>query len=130
MRNFTISVAFYRKFATFSDFKKTRDFFGKKTEFGTFWEILQLQSQSTANLKQLDEWKFDSQTHEQPTLACLCELDWQTSGKKTDLFEGKILLSYSQQNGAKKTRWAVALPYFLSKWRIENWSNTQINIFT
>ena len=37
LRNFTISVAFYRKFATFSDFKKTRYFFWKKTRI---WNVL------------------------------------------------------------------------------------------
>ena len=58
LSNFTISVAFYRKFATFSDFKKTRYFFGKKPEFGTFWEVLRFQSQSTANFKTIGWIKF------------------------------------------------------------------------
>ena len=41
---------------------------------------------------QFDEKKI--QTREQPMLARLRELNRQTSGKKTDLFEGKILLSF------------------------------------
>ena len=42
--------------------------------------------------------KFDEkiiQTREQPMLARLRKLNWQTSGNKADLFERKILLSYS-----------------------------------
>ena len=35
----------------------------------------------------------DIQTLEQPMLSRLRELNWQTSGKKTHLFERKILLS-------------------------------------
>ena len=38
-------------------------------------------------------WK-NIQTGEHPMLARLRELNWQTSGKKTDLFERKILLSH------------------------------------
>ena len=38
-------------------------------------------------------WKNDIHTREEPKLACLRELNWQTSGKKTHLFERKILLS-------------------------------------
>ena len=59
LRNFTIAVAFYGKLATFSDSQKTRFSFEtpiylwKKTEFGTFWEILQFQSQSTAHFKKI-----------------------------------------------------------------------------
>ena len=37
--------------------------------------------------------KIDIQTREQPMLARLRELNWQTSGKKAHLFEKKILLS-------------------------------------
>ena len=57
LRNFTISVAFYGKFATFSDFEKIQYFFSKnpsiflkKSQFWTFWEILLFQSHFTANL--------------------------------------------------------------------------------
>ena len=56
--NFTISVAFCVKLATLSNFEKVHDYFGtphlflfkKKNNFWTFWEILLIQSHSTANL--------------------------------------------------------------------------------
>ena len=54
LRSLTISVAFYDKIATFSDFEdfpfveKIRHLFEKKR---TFWEILNFQSHSTANLQ-------------------------------------------------------------------------------
>ena len=44
------------------------------------WEILLFQSHFTANLLKFDFKKF--QAREQPMLACLRELNWQTSGKK------------------------------------------------
>ena len=44
---------------------------------------------------------FHIQTREQPMLARLRELNWQTSAQKTDLFERKNLLSYSWEYGAK-----------------------------
>ena len=45
-----------------------------------FWEFLLFQSHSTANLLLFDEKKTDIQTREQPMLARLRELNWQTSG--------------------------------------------------
>ena len=51
-----------------------------------------MQSHSTAILLQFDE-KNDIHEREEPKLACLRELNCQTSGKKTHLFERKILLS-------------------------------------
>ena len=50
--------------------------------------------------------------------------------KKWTYLRGRFCFHILNNMAQKKTRWAVALPYFLSKWRIENWSNTQINIFT
>ena len=55
LRTFTISVAFYGKFATFTDFKifffqKIHRFLGKKW---TFWEIVTFQSHSTTVLLSL-----------------------------------------------------------------------------
>ena len=57
LRNFTNSVAFYRKFTTFNNFSKNQIFFPKntfilfnKTKFWTFWEVLRFQSHFTANL--------------------------------------------------------------------------------
>ena len=56
LRKFTISVAFYGKFATFSDFERIQSFFEKPINFfikpnlWTFWEILLFQSHFLANL--------------------------------------------------------------------------------
>ena len=56
LRNPTYSVAFYRNFATFSDFKNTLDIFWKneafcqKPIFWTFEELILIQSHSEANL--------------------------------------------------------------------------------
>ena len=56
LRNPTYSVAFYSKFANFSDFKNTLDIFSKnaafcqRPKFWTFYEILVIQSHSEANL--------------------------------------------------------------------------------
>ena len=92
LRNITKWYILYSKFTTFTDFKNARFFFEKpiyffnKTKFWTFWEILLFSSHSTANLLQFDE-KIDLQTREQPMLAPLRELNWQTSGKKTHPFE-------------------------------------------
>ena len=56
LRNPTYSVAFYRNFATFSDFKNTLDIFWKneaycqKPIFWTFEELILIESHSEANL--------------------------------------------------------------------------------
>ena len=65
LRNITIWYAFYSKFTTFNDFKKFKIFFEKpicclkkNPKFWTFWEILLIQSHSTANLLNFDEKKL------------------------------------------------------------------------
>ena len=64
LRNFTVLVAFYGKFATFSDPKKVRNFFSKnpsillkKAQFLTFWANLPFESHFTANLLPWRFWK-------------------------------------------------------------------------
>ena len=58
LENNTIWYAFYKKFATLSDFEeiqKTRLFLPKKIKFPSFWEILLFQSHSMANVQQFGE---------------------------------------------------------------------------
>ena len=64
LRNFIISVAFYGKFASFSDFEKIQYFFSKnqsiflkKPKFWTLWENLPFESHFTANLLPWRFWK-------------------------------------------------------------------------
>ena len=88
-RNITILYSIYSKFTTFSDFKKFKIFFEKPISFflkkapkfersEKFYYLSRILRQ----IWQFDEKKIDIQTREQPTLARLRELNWQTSGKK------------------------------------------------
>ena len=70
--------AFYSKITTFSDFKKSQEFFSKnpliflkKPWILNYLRILTISVHSTTNLLQVDEKNFDIQTHEQPMLARL-----------------------------------------------------------
>ena len=99
-RNNTIWYAFHSKFATFSVFEKKFKIFSKNPSvFFLKPQILNVLRNLTISIafygKFATIWwkKIDIQTREQPMLARLRELNWWTSGKKTQLFERKILLS-------------------------------------
>ena len=91
--NITILYAFYSKFTTFSNFLGNQDFFRKTPNFERFEKFYYF-SRILLKICYNSMKKIDIQTREQSMLAHLRELNWQTSGKKKDLFERKILLSY------------------------------------
>ena len=94
LRNITIWYAFYSKFTTFSDFWKIQDFFRKTLLFFLKKpQILNVLRNLTISVAFYGKFftilwkKFDIQTREQPMLARLRELNWQTSGKKAPIWE-------------------------------------------
>ena len=97
-KTYNFRNAFYGKFATFSDFWKKiflaniSGFFSKNPNFERFeksYYFSRILRQICKNLMK----KIVIQTREEPMLACLREINWQTSGKKTHLLERKTLLS-------------------------------------
>ena len=80
MRNLTISIAFYSKIASFSDFKNIEDFFEKPIYFFKKTQILNVLRNFTISVAFAIIWWKKIQTREQPMLARLRELNWQTSG--------------------------------------------------
>ena len=86
-------MATFSEFEKIQNFRKTHLFLQPKTQnfecFGKFYYFSRISQQICFILMK----KNDIQRGEQPMLAHLRELYWQTSGKKTQLFERKILLS-------------------------------------
>ena len=94
IKNITIRHAFYSKFATFSDFfSKNPSIFPKKNSNFVRFENFTISVAFYGNLATIWWKKIDIKKREQPMLARLRELNWQTSGKKTHLFERKTLFA-------------------------------------
>ena len=82
LRKNTIWYAFYSKFATFMDFGKKINFFPKPQILNAL-KILAISVAFYGKFAANRLKKIDIQTREQPMLARLRELNWQTSGKKS-----------------------------------------------